>query len=64
MTNLLLFGVIAASTAALALAAMTNFHSERSEFGHRFFYFLWRYCLPIVAFEEVILRVFYGRFYP
>lgn len=64
MTDFILFGVISTGVAAAGLALLPNFRSDRILFRDRFVYFMWRYCLPIWAFEEIILRVFYGRFYP
>jgi hypothetical protein len=64
VTDLILFGVISTSVAAAGLAMLPNFRSDRMRFRDRVFYFRWRDCLPIWAFEEIILRVFYGRFYP
>jgi hypothetical protein len=60
----MLFGLISTSVAAIALAALPNFRPDRRQFSDRFLYFLWRYCVPVWGFQEVVLRVFYGRFFP
>jgi hypothetical protein len=64
MSDLILFGAIASGTAAVPLAALPGFRSDRTEFAKRFVYFLWRYCLPIWAFQELIFRIVFGRFFP
>lgn len=64
MTDFFLFGLISTSFAAFLLAALPNFRADHRQFSARFLYFLWRYCLPIWGFQEVILRIFFGRFYP
>lgn len=58
------FGLVSTSFGAVILAALPNFYADRKQFSDRFLYFLWHYCLPIWGFEEVILRIFFGRFYP
>jgi hypothetical protein len=63
-TDFALFGLISTSFGAAILAALPNLRSDRRKFSDRFLYFLWRYCLPIWGFEEVVLRILFGRFYP
>jgi hypothetical protein len=64
VTDLLLFGLVSTSFAAFLLAALPDVRPDRRQFSERFLYFLWRYALPIWGFQEFILRIFFGRFYP
>jgi hypothetical protein len=64
LVNLIIFGLVSTGFAAALLAALPNFRADRRQFSGRFIYFLWRYCLPIWGFEEVILRLFFGHFCP
>jgi hypothetical protein len=52
----MLFGMTSTSVAAIALAALPNFRPDRRQFSDRFLYFLWRYCMPVWGFQEVIFR--------
>lgn len=62
--NVLLFVVGASLAGAATLAAISALQPDRCRYGHRVMYFLWRFCLPALLFEELILRLFFGRFYP
>jgi hypothetical protein len=64
LVNMIVFGLVSTGVAAALLAALPNFRADRPQFSDRFIYFLWRYCLPLWGFEEIILRLFFGRFYP
>jgi hypothetical protein len=50
------FGLIATRVAAIALAALPKSRPYRRQFSDRFLYFLWRYCMPVRGFQEVIFR--------
>jgi hypothetical protein len=50
----MLFGMISTSVAAIALAALLNFRPDRRQFSDGFLYFLWRYCMPVWGFQEVM----------
>jgi hypothetical protein len=64
LVNLIVFGLASTGFAAALLAALPNFRADRRQFSGRFLYFLWRYCLPLLGFEEIVLRLFFGTFYP
>ena len=52
----MLFGLISTSVAAIALAALPNFRPDRRQLSDRFLSFLWRYCVLVWGFQEVIFR--------
>jgi hypothetical protein len=62
--DILFYGLITTGVAAALLAAIPGFRPERAQFADRFVYFLWRYCVPVWGFQELALRIFFGRFYP
>lgn len=64
MIDFVVFAVVSTGVAAAGLALLPNLCADHIGFGNRFLYFLWRCCLPILAFEEIVLRVFNGHFYP
>ncbi len=60
----MLFGLVSTSVAAVTLAGLRTFRVERGEFTSRFVYFLCRYCLPCWGFQEVMVRIVFGHFFP
>ena len=62
--NVLLFTLGSSLAGAVTLAMIPTFEPHRLGYGSRVVYFLWRYCLPIMLFQELCLRLFLGRFYP
>lgn len=64
LANVLLFTLGSSLAGAVTLAVIPTFQPDRPGYGGRVVYFLWRYCLPIMLFQELLLRLFFGRFYP
>ena len=63
LTQVLLFSLGASLAGAATLAVMPDFEPNQDNYQHRVFYLLWRYCLPLLVFAQVVLRLF-SRFYP
>lgn len=62
--HVLLFVLGTSLAVAATLAVMPAIQSHRHNYRNRIFYFLWRYGLPAVLLEELVLRLVFGRFYP
>ena len=62
--NVLLFTLGGSLAGAAMLALIPTFRPDRLGYANRTFYFLWRYCIQIMLFQEVILSLFVGRVYP
>lgn len=60
--NVLFFILGASLAGAATLAIIPTFQSNRLSYGPRLFHFRWRYCLPALLLEEVVL--FFRRFDP
>lgn len=58
------FGVMVSTIASAALALAPGFRTERTGFGRRFLFFLWRYSLPAWLALELVTLVWTGRLYP
>jgi hypothetical protein len=58
------FGVMVCTIASAALALAPGFRAERTGFGRRFVFFLWRYSLTAWAALELVTLVWTGRLYP
>ena len=64
IANVLLFALGSSLVGAVTLALIPTIQPDRPRYGSRVAYFLWRYCLPIMFFQELILRLVFGRFHP
>ena len=62
--NLVLFVLGASLAGAATLALLPSFQPGRKGYSHRVFYFLWRYCLPVMLFEALLVRLWLGHFFP
>jgi hypothetical protein len=58
------FSGMVCTIASVALAAAPGFQGERTSFGCRFLFFLWRFSLPAWVVLESTTLVFAGWFYP
>ena len=58
------YGLVVSGVAATSLASLPNFQPNRNGFNDRFVYAFWRFALPAVCFQELILWLVLGRVFP
>jgi len=58
------YGMVVSGVAATALASLPHFQPNRGGFGDRFVYAFWRFALPAVCLQELVLCLMLGRVFP